>query len=162
MAVQTRPQDAQDGDGEQDGEGHIGADEGGGEGRSHDVEGRRGGMGQRSEEGGEGTGEGAEHEGVEAERPDAGAGLSVGHVSLPWLVCPVRGTAPSMHPLATPGLTDSIAGSDVSGGDVSGGGGGGVVGEPAVQGGAAQARERAGLGLLHGLARQPEAAADLL
>ena len=31
-----------------------------------------------------------------------------------------------------------------------------------MQGGAAQARERAGLGLLHGLARQPEAAADLL
>jgi len=42
---------------------------------------------------------------------------------------------------------------------VSGGGG---VGEPAVQGGVAQAREGAGLGLLHGLARQPEAAADLL
>jgi len=31
-----------------------------------------------------------------------------------------------------------------------------------VQGGAAQAREGAGLGLLHGLARQPKAAADLL
>jgi len=73
------PDDAQDGDDEQDGEGHIGTDEGGGEGRSHDVEGRRGGMGQRSEEDGEGAGEGAEHEGGEAERPDAGAGLSVGY-----------------------------------------------------------------------------------
>ncbi len=31
VAVQTRPHDAQDSAGEQDGEGHIGADEGGGE-----------------------------------------------------------------------------------------------------------------------------------
>jgi len=30
-AVETRPHDAQDGDGEEDGEGHIGGDEGGGE-----------------------------------------------------------------------------------------------------------------------------------
>jgi len=72
MAVQTGPHDVQDGDDEQDGEGHIGTDEGGGEGRSHDVEGRRGGMGQRSEEDGEGAGESREHEGVQAERPDAG------------------------------------------------------------------------------------------
>ncbi len=34
MAVQTSPHDAQDADDEQDGEGHIGADEGGGEDRS--------------------------------------------------------------------------------------------------------------------------------
>ena len=46
--------------------------------------------------------------------------------------------------------------------DVSGCGGGVVVGEPAVQGGAAQPREGAGLGLLHGLACEPETAADLL
>jgi len=78
-------------------------------------------------------------------------------VSLPWLICPVRGVAPSMRPLAARGLAHSIAD-----GDVSGGGGGVVGGEPAVQGGAAQPREGAGLGLLHGLARQPEAAADLL
>ena len=89
MAVQTGPHDAQDGDGEQDGEGHIGADEGGGEGRGHDVEGRRGGMSQRGEEGGDGAGERREHEGGEAERPDTGAGLSVGQGALPWLVCPV-------------------------------------------------------------------------
>jgi len=56
VAVWTRPHDAQDGAGEQDGEGHIGTDEGGGEGRRHDVEGRRGCMGQRGEEGDEGTG----------------------------------------------------------------------------------------------------------
>jgi len=30
-----------------------------------------------------GVGEGAEHEGVEAERPDTGAGLGVGHASPP-------------------------------------------------------------------------------
>jgi len=124
-------------------------------------------MGEWGEDGGDGAGEGAENEGGEAERPDMGAGLSIGHVSLPWLVCPVRGAAHHTRPLAAWGLTDSIAGRDVSGGDVSGGdvsgGGGGVVGgEPAVQGGVAQARERFGLGLLHGLARQPEAAADLL
>jgi len=68
----------------------------------------------------------------------------------------VRGAAHHTRPLATRGLTDSIAGR------VSGCGGGVVVGEPAVQGGAAQPREGAGLGLLHGLAREPEAAADLL
>ena len=84
VAVQTGPHDAQDGDGEQDGEGHIGADEGGGEERGHDMEGERGGMGQRGEKAGDGAGEGAEDEGVEAERPDTGAGLRVGHVSLPW------------------------------------------------------------------------------
>jgi len=86
VAVQTRPYDAQDGEDEQDGEGHIGTDEGGGEGRSHDGEGRRGGMGQRSEEGGDGAGEGAEHEGGEATCPDAGASLGslgVGHDAPP-------------------------------------------------------------------------------
>ncbi len=51
MAVQTGPHDAQDGDDEQDGEGHVGADEGGEE-RGHDVEGGRGGLGQRGEEAG--------------------------------------------------------------------------------------------------------------
>jgi len=51
VAVQTGPHDAQDGAGEQDGEGHIGADEGGREERGHDREGGRGGMGQWGEEG---------------------------------------------------------------------------------------------------------------
>jgi len=77
VAVQRGPRDAQDGESEQDGEGHIGADEGRGEERGHDREGGRGGMGQRGEEGGGGAGEGGEHEGGEAERPDAGAGRSV-------------------------------------------------------------------------------------
>jgi len=67
MAVQTGPHDAQNGDDEQDGEGHVRTDEGGGE------------------EGGEGAGEGAEDEGGEAERPDARTALIVSHVSLPWL-----------------------------------------------------------------------------
>jgi len=78
VAVQTRPHDAQDGAGEQDGEGRVRADEGGGEHGRHDMEGRRGGMGQRGEEGGDGTGEGAEDEGGEATCPDMCAGLSVG------------------------------------------------------------------------------------
>ncbi len=52
------PDDAQDGDDEQDGEGHIGTDEGRGEDRGQNGKGRRGGMGQRSEEAGEGAGEG--------------------------------------------------------------------------------------------------------
>ena len=69
MAVQTRPHDVQDGAGAQDGAGHIGTDEGGGEDGGRDVEDGRGVMGQRGEEGGE------------AERPDAGAGLSVGQAS---------------------------------------------------------------------------------
>ena len=77
MAVQTGPHDAQDG------EGRVRADEGGGEERGHDMEGERGGMDERGEEGGDGAGEGAEHEGVEAERPDVGAGLSVGRASPP-------------------------------------------------------------------------------
>jgi len=72
VAVQTGPCDAQDSDDEQDGKGHVGADEGHGEERGHDVEGGRGGMGQRGEGGGEEAGEGAEHEGAEAERPDVG------------------------------------------------------------------------------------------
>ena len=81
MAVQTGPHDAQDGDDEQDGDGHIRADEGGGEDGGHDMNGGRGGMGQRSEKAGDGAGEGAEDEGVEAERPDTGARVSVGYVS---------------------------------------------------------------------------------
>jgi hypothetical protein len=44
VAVQTRPYDAQDSGDEQDGEGYIHADEGGGEDGGHDVEGGRGGM----------------------------------------------------------------------------------------------------------------------
>jgi len=119
-------------------------------------------MGERGEETGEGAGEGAEHKGGEAKCPDLGAGLSVGHVSLPWRVCPVRGAAQHTRPLAAWGLTDSIAGRDVSGGDVSGCGGGGVVGEPAVQGGVAQALEGFGLDLAHALAGEPELLADLL
>jgi len=39
-AIETRPHDAQDGEGEQDGEGHVRADEGGGEGRRQDGKGR--------------------------------------------------------------------------------------------------------------------------
>jgi len=83
VAVQTRPHDAQDGAGEQDGEGRVRADEGGGEHGRHDMEGRRGGMGQRGEQDGDGTGEGAEDEGAEDEGaeatcPDMCAGLSVG------------------------------------------------------------------------------------
>ena len=77
------PHDAQDGDEEQDGEGHIRADEGDGEDGGHDVEGGRGGMGQRGEDGGDGAGEGAEHEGGEAKCPDVRAGLSVGRASPP-------------------------------------------------------------------------------
>jgi len=38
VAVQTGPYDAQDGDDEQDGNGHIRADEDGGEDGRHDVE----------------------------------------------------------------------------------------------------------------------------
>jgi len=52
VAVQTGPQDAQDSDDEQDGEGRVRADEGGDEERGHDVEGGRGGLGQRGEEAG--------------------------------------------------------------------------------------------------------------
>jgi len=81
-AVETRPHDTQDGAGEQDSEGHVRADEGGG----HDGEDRRGGVGQRGEEGDEGSGESRAHEGGEAERPDAGAGLRVGHASPPALL----------------------------------------------------------------------------
>jgi len=40
--------------------------------------------------------------------------------------------------------------------------GGGVVGEPASEGGGAQAGEGAGLGVMHGLAGEPEGAGDLL
>jgi len=83
MAVQTGPPDAKDGEDEQDGKGHVRADEGGGEDCSQDGKGWRGDMGQRGEEGGEGASESREHEGVEAERPDAGAGLIVGYVSPP-------------------------------------------------------------------------------
>ncbi len=82
VAVQAGSHDALDGDNEQDGEGHIRADEGNGEDGGHDVEGGRGGMGQRGEEGDERTGESRAHERGEAERPDAGAGLRVGHTSL--------------------------------------------------------------------------------
>jgi len=48
-----------------------------------------------------------------------------------------------------------------SGGD-GGVGGGGGGGEPAAQGGEAQAGKGADLGLLHGLAREPETVANLL
>jgi len=77
VAVQTGPQDAQDGDDEQDGEGYIGADEGRGEDGGHDRKGGRGSLSQRGEQAGEGTGESRAHEGGQAERPDAGAGLGV-------------------------------------------------------------------------------------
>ncbi len=83
MASETGPYDAQDGAGEQDGEGHVRADEGRGEDRGHGVKGWGGGMGQRGEEGDERSGESREHEGGEAERLDAGAGLSVGQAAPP-------------------------------------------------------------------------------
>jgi hypothetical protein len=79
VAVQAGSHDAQDGDNEQDGEGYIGTDEGGGEDRDQDSEGGRGGLGQRGEE----AGEGREHEDGEAKCPDTGAGMSVGHASPP-------------------------------------------------------------------------------
>jgi len=65
--------DAQDADDEQGSQDHVCADEDSGEGSGHDVEGCRGGLGQWGEEAGEGAGEGAEHEGGAAARPDAGA-----------------------------------------------------------------------------------------
>jgi len=83
VASETGPYDAQDGAGEQDGEGHVRADEGRGEDRGHGVKGWGGGMGQRGEEGDERSGESREHEGGEAARLDAGAGLGVGHASPP-------------------------------------------------------------------------------
>jgi hypothetical protein len=67
VAVQAGPHDAQDSDDEQDGKGRVRADEDGGEDGGHDVEGRRGGVGQRGEESGDGAGEGAEDEGGAAE-----------------------------------------------------------------------------------------------
>ncbi len=45
MIGRAGSRDAQDGDDEQDGEGHGRADEGGGEDGGHDGQGRRGGMG---------------------------------------------------------------------------------------------------------------------
>jgi len=144
VAAWTRPYDAQDGAGKQDGAGHIAADEGDGEDGGHDVEGGRGGMDQWGEEADEGTGESREHEGGEAERPDAGAGLIVGHVSPP--------AARLSHTRRRAVPTGSLV-------RASGGGG---VGEPAAQGREAQAGEGAGLGLLHGLAREPKTVANLL
>jgi len=76
VASETGPYDAQDGAGEQDGAGHVRADEGRGEDRGHGVKGWGGGMGQRGEEGDERSGESREHEGGEAECPDAGTGLA--------------------------------------------------------------------------------------
>jgi len=86
VAVQTGSHDARDGDDKQDGAGHERADEGRSEERGHDGESGRGGMSQRDEEAGNRAGEGAKDEDVEAERLDAGAGLSVGHAS-PFTAC---------------------------------------------------------------------------
>ncbi len=86
MAVEMRPHDVQDSADEQDGEGHIAADEGGGEDGGHDVEGKGRRMGQRGEEVSERAGEGREHEGGEAERPDTGADLGIVY-ALPPTVC---------------------------------------------------------------------------
>ena len=83
MAVRAGSHDAPDGDGEQGRQGHRRADEGGGEDGGQDGEGRRGGTGQGSEKGDEGAGEGRTYEGGQAERPDAGAGLSVGQAAPP-------------------------------------------------------------------------------
>ncbi len=101
------PHDAQDGGGEQDRQGHIRADEGGGEGGGHDVEGRRGGVGQRGEEGDEGAGEGREREGGEAEHSDAGAGLHVGYTSPPAARLSPRGCRASLSCAMAPALLRS-------------------------------------------------------
>jgi len=65
-AGRAGPDDAQDGDDEQDGEGHVRADEGGGEDGGHDMKDGRGGMGQRGEDGGDGAGEGCRVDGFSA------------------------------------------------------------------------------------------------
>jgi len=88
MAVETGPHDAQDGDEEQDGEGHVRADEGGGEDGGHDVKGGRGGMGQRGEEADEGTGESREQRAArQSVLTRARAWVSVMR-RLPRLACP--------------------------------------------------------------------------
>jgi len=87
-AVGTGPYDAQDGDDEQDGEGDVRTDEGGGEDGGHDIEGGRGGMGQRGEEADDGAGESREHERGEAARPDAGTGWVSVIRRLQRLACP--------------------------------------------------------------------------
>jgi len=60
VAVRAGPDNTEDGDGEQGSQGHVGADESHGEDGGHDMEAGRGGMGQRSEEAGDGAGEGRE------------------------------------------------------------------------------------------------------
>ncbi len=57
--------------------------DGDGEDRNHEGKGGRGGVGQEGKEADAGAGEGAEHEGGAAERPDAGAGLGVGQAAPP-------------------------------------------------------------------------------
>jgi len=93
VAVQRGPDDAQDGAGEQDRQGHVGADEGGGEDGGHDGEGRRGSMGQGGEEADEGPVRAA---GARAARQSvqtrARAYASVRR-HLPRLVCPSNDTA---------------------------------------------------------------------
>jgi len=74
----------QDGAGEQDSEGYVRADEGGG----HDGEGRRGGVGQRGEEGDEGpvraTRTRAARQSVQTRAQAWGSVIR----RLPWPVCP--------------------------------------------------------------------------
>jgi len=57
--------------------------DGDGEDRNHEGKGGRGGVGQEGKEADAGAGEGREREGGEAEHPDAGTGLRVGHASPP-------------------------------------------------------------------------------
>ena len=160
MTIETGPHDAQDSDSEQDGEGHVRADEGGGEGRRQVGEGGRGGRGQRGEEGDERAGEGAEHERGEAERPDAGGGRGVVLAPsgpsvpfaasrgprIPWR----RGAAPTVSQVGACRVGRARRRRGCRRRRASGAGGG------------AQARERRGLDLAHALAGEPEALADLL
>jgi len=160
VAIGTRMHDAQNGDEEQDGEGHIGTDEGRGEDRGQDGKGGRGGMGERGEEVGDGAGEGRAHEGGEAERPDAGGGRGVVLAPsgpsvpfaasrgprIPWR----RGAAPTVSQVGAcrVGRARRRRGCRRR--------------RASAQGGVAQARERRGLDLAHALAGEPELLADLL
>jgi len=160
VAIGTRMHDAQNGDEEQDGEGHIGTDEGRGEDRGQDGKGGRGGMGERGEEVGDGAGEGRAHEGVQAERPDAGGGRGVVLAPsgpsvpfaasrgprIPWR----RGAAPTVSQVGACRVGRARRRRGCRRRRASGAGGG------------AQARERRGLDLAHALAGEPEALADLL
>ena len=106
------------------------------------MKGGRGGRGQRGEEGNDRAGEGREHEGGEAARQTrarAWGSVMCGLLSY-------RRMRQPQYPTSARGMVS----------------GGGVVGEPATQGGGAQAGEGASLGMMHGLAGEPEGVSDLL